>query len=134
MAKKNYAPKSTPTADNPFAALQQLDSLPPPPPHTADTQDQPPGGAAGENLVENANDVLRVHVDRKYRRGKAATLVRGFTGPDDTLQALGKQLKVACGVGGSVKDGEIIIQGDQRDRVIDLLRDLGYTNVKKSGG
>ena len=130
MAKKNYASKSTPAADNPFAALQQLGNLPPPPPHTSDTQDQPLVGA----VPEHANDVLRVHVDRKYRRGKAATLVRGFTGPDDTLQALGKQLKVACGVGGSVKDGEIIIQGDQRDRVIDLLRDLGYTNVKKSGG
>ena len=73
-------------------------------------------------------------VDRKYRRGKSATIVTGFTGSDEALQALGKQLKVSCGVGGSVKDGEIIIQGDQRERVVELLLELGYGNTKKSGG
>jgi translation initiation factor 1 len=129
MAKKNYAPKRPDTQDNPFAALSQLNDLPPPPKDLPTTQ-QAEGGAAGASYT----DPLRVRVDRKYRRGKAATLVTGFTGSEEALTELGKTLKVKCGVGGSVKEGTIIVQGDQRERVIELLLEMGYSNTKPSGG
>lgn len=77
---------------------------------------------------------LRIFMDRKGRKGKGVTLIAGFVGSDDDLKALGKELKSKCGVGGSVKDGEIILQGDHRDKVLKLLQDRGYRDVKKSGG
>lgn len=69
---------------------------------------------------------LRVWRDTKGRAGKVATVVRGFVGRDDDLQTLGRMLKKRCGVGGAVKDGEIIIQGDMRDRVTEILASEGY--------
>ena len=77
---------------------------------------------------------LRVLIDKKKRRGKEVTLVTGFIGKEDDLKDLGKMLKSKCGVGGSVKDGEIIIQGNQRDKVVKLLIEAGYSQTKKSGG
>lgn len=77
---------------------------------------------------------LRVMIDRKKRKGKSVTLVTGFVGPEDDLKDLGKMLKSKCGVGGSVKDGEIIVQGELKDRVVELLKAEGYTNTKASGG
>ncbi|MDE7006504.1 translation initiation factor [uncultured Alistipes sp.] len=85
-----------------------------------------------ETLAPAAQD-LRVWLDRKQRAGKVATLVRGFVGRNDDLQELARLLKTRCGVGGAAKEGEIIIQGDHRDRVIDILIRSGY-RCKKAGG
>lgn len=76
---------------------------------------------------------LRVLVDRKQRKGKEVTLVTDFVGWDDDLKELAKHLKSKCGVGGSVKNGEIIIQGNHFQKIYDLLIDAGY-KVKKVGG
>lgn len=69
-------------------------------------------------------------IDRRARAGKQVTLVKGFVGTDEDLSALGKTLKVKCGVGGTAKDGEITLQGDLRDKVVLLLQVLGY-NAKR---
>lgn len=76
---------------------------------------------------------LRVEIDRKQRGGKTVTLVTGFSGTEDDLKALGKWLKSKCGVGGSAKDKEILIQGDHRQRVVELLIKDGYTATKAKG-
>ncbi|MBR2367535.1 MAG: translation initiation factor [Alistipes sp.] len=75
---------------------------------------------------------LRIWLDR-LKGGRVATVVRGFVGSDEALATLGKELKKSCGVGGTTKDGEIIIQGDHRDRVVELLTKAGY-RCKKAGG
>ncbi len=77
---------------------------------------------------------LRVLIDRKRRKGKEVTLVTGFVGSEEDLKGLGKFLKSKCGVGGSTKDGEIIIQGNKKDKIIELLRAEGYSQTKGVGG
>lgn len=77
-----------------------------------------------------AEQVLRVRIEKKGRGGKTATLVSGFVGTSADLADLGRTLKSKCGVGGSVKDGEILVQGDFRERVVSLLRAMGYTGTK----
>ncbi len=79
------------------------------------------------------NQHLEVWIDKKHRGGKVATLVKGFIGSEADLKALGKLLKSKCGVGGSAKDGEIIIQGNMREKVMEILEKEGY-NYKKVGG
>lgn len=85
-----------------------------------------------DTLPPNKQD-LRVSIDRKQRKGKAVTLVTGFVGTDDDLKDLAKMLKSKCGVGGTAKDGEILIQGEFAEKVVELLKKEGY-KVKRSGG
>ena len=83
-----------------------------------------------QELLPKNQQKLRVKLDRKNRGGKTVTLVTGFVGPEEDLKALGKVLKGKLGVGGSAKDGEIIIQGEFKERVIDILLKEGYKDVK----
>ena len=86
-----------------------------------------------DTLPENEQE-LKVFIDRKQRKGKSVTLITGFVGNEDDLKDLSKQLKSKCGVGGSTKDGEILIQGEHKDKVYDLLINMGYLKTKKAGG
>lgn len=81
---------------------------------------------AEAQTLEPSKQKLIVTLDRSGRAGKQVTLVKGFVGTSEDLAALGKTLKVKCGVGGTAKDGEITIQGDLRDKVTKLLNDMGY--------
>ena len=87
-----------------------------------------------KNEIANEQQELRVKVDRKHRNGKEVTLIEGFEGTKESLEDLGKTLKKICGVGGSVKDGVILIQGTHREKVVEHLLKLGFKNTKKSGG
>lgn len=91
-----------------------------------EADDQPEVEAPAPNQQK-----LRIRLDTKQRAGKAVTLVTGFIGKEEDLEILGKQLKNFCGTGGSVKDGEAIIQGDQRDKVLQWLLKNGYSNTKR---
>ena len=76
---------------------------------------------------------LRVRLDTKQRGGKAVTVVEGFIGTESDLEELGKKLKNFCGTGGAVKEGVALVQGDQRDKVLQWLLKNGYSNSKKAG-
>ena len=82
----------------------------------------------------NYEDVVRVWIDRKGRGGKEVTLIKGIEQPDQYLKELASKLKAQCGVGGSVKNGEIIIQGNHREKIIEILKSEGFVNAKKAGG
>jgi len=91
--------------------------------------------AKGESQEELApkDQQLEAHFSNKGRGGKTVTIIKGYEGADEDLIVLGKMLKKKCGVGGSTKDGEIIIQGDDREKIMKILKKEGY-NVKRVGG
>ena len=84
-----------------------------------------------EQTLIPSQQKIRVRLETKHRAGKAVTVVDGFTGKATDAEELGKKLKTFCGTGGSVKDGEIIIQGDNRDRAMQWLLKNGYSSSKK---
>jgi translation initiation factor 1 len=80
--------------------------------------------------VAKEKQLLRISLDKRNRKGKSVTLITGFSGSETDLDALGKQLKTKCGVGGSTKGGEIIIQGDHRNKVLNILQKEGYVKSR----
>ncbi len=76
---------------------------------------------------------LKVWLEKNARGGKTVSIVRGYVGSEDELEKLAKLLKTKCGVGGSVKNGEILIQGDHREKILKILAEMGH-QVKKAGG
>ncbi|MGB8704320.1 MAG: translation initiation factor [Gillisia sp.] len=89
--------------------------------------------ASDENTPEPKDQHLEAHYSSKGRGGKTVTVIKGFEGAQEDLQKLGKDLKKKCGVGGSAKNNEIIIQGDVRDKVMQFLKEKGF-HVKRVGG
>ena len=81
--------------------------------------------------LQPAQQKLRIILVTKHRAGKAVTLIQGFVGKNEELEDLGKKLKNFCGTGGAVKDGEIIVQGDQREKVMQWLEKNGFKNAKR---
>ena len=81
--------------------------------------------------VSAVNQRIKVRLDKKHRAGKAVTLIESFTGTEEEKVDLGKKLKSYCGTGGSVKNGEILVQGDNRDKVLQWFYQNGYTSAKK---
>jgi translation initiation factor 1 len=91
------------------------------------------GNDSGKLTLPPAQQQLYVWRDSKSRKGKTVTLVRGFSGRDEDLEQLARDLKSLCGAGGTAKDGEVLIQGDFREKVFAYLAEKGY-RVKKAGG
>jgi len=83
-------------------------------------------GDEAQETLDHEDQTLRVHIEKKGRKGKPVSIVTGFVGSDQDLSDLARTLKTKCGVGGSAKDGEIILQGTMRDKIVVVLRGLGY--------
>ncbi len=88
-----------------------------------------PGESVAKRLPSEQK--LEVKLETKHRAGKAVTILEGFIGPESEKEAIGKQLKAFCGTGGSVKDGEILVQGDHRDKIMQWLAKNGFKHVSK---
>lgn len=100
---------------------------------TSDNYEYSDFASALQNTIPAKQQNLKVQLDKKSRGGKQVTLVSGFIGKEDDLKELGKLLKSKCGVGGSAKNGEILVQGDQCFKIVELLTKEGY-KAKKVGG
>lgn len=83
-----------------------------------------------EETLPKEEQELRVRIERKGRKGKTVTLISGFVGQSTDLEELSKALKAKCGIGGSIKEGEVILQGELVERVVALLREMGYTRTR----
>ncbi|MDR1746492.1 MAG: translation initiation factor [Tannerella sp.] len=88
------------------------------------------GEAVETATVAKAQQRLRIALDRRHRGGKTVTLISGFSGTDADLMALGKMLRIKCGAGGAAKEGNIIVQGDFRQKVLDILLNEGYSGSR----
>lgn len=99
--------------------------------YSTDPNFRPGEEPAPEESLAPRQQRLRVRLDTRQRAGKAVTLVEGWVGPETGLDELGRQLKTHCGTGGSVKDGLIIIQGDQRDKITQWLTGKGFSGTRK---
>ena len=90
--------------------------------------------STGENedieTLPKQQQKLRVSIEKNHRGGKTVTIIKNFVGKDEDIKELGRNLKTRCGVGGTTKDGEILIQGDFKERIIEILRKEGYTQTK----
>ena len=102
--------------------------------YSTDPEFRPESEEAAPETLAPQDQQLRIWYETKHRGGKAVSIVAGFEGNEADLNDLGKQLKQACGTGGSVKDGEIIIQGDHRDKILAFLQKKGFSKTKKAGG
>ncbi len=91
----------------------------------------PEENAGEQETQEPQQQQLKIRLDKKHRAGKAVTLVEGFVGSQEDMEDLGKKLKSFCGTGGSVKDGEIIVQGDNCEKVLQWLQKNGYKSAKR---
>lgn len=100
---------------------------------STDPNFRPPVDETPDESLPADKQVLRIWLDR-VKGGKEATVVKGFVMTEDDLSDLARQLKNKCATGGNAKDGNIILQGDHRDKVLAMLLSLGYKNVKKAGG
>ncbi|MEE9439923.1 MAG: translation initiation factor [Saprospiraceae bacterium] len=87
-----------------------------------------------EEVIDKSAMTIRVHLEKKKRAGKSVSIIKGLDIDDDKIDQLAKKIKSVCGVGGSSKHGEILIQGNHRDKIIDILKNEGYKNIKKAGG
>ena len=93
---------------------------------------KPEEAPSNDETLPSGQQDLRVWLEKNHRGGKTATVIKGFVGSTEDLEALGKTLKTKCGTGGSAKDGDIIIQGDHREKIMTILSQLGY-KAKKAG-
>ncbi len=87
-------------------------------------------GEDEQDTIAKEKQQLRISLDKRNRKGKAVTLITGFVGTTEDMEELGKLLKIKCGVGGSAKDGEIIVQGDFRTKILELLQKEGYAKAR----
>ncbi len=98
--------------------------------YSTDPNYMPPSEEEAIDTLTPAEQPLRVILETKHRAGKTVTIVYGFVGSEEDMNLLGKSLKNQCGTGGSVKDGEIIIQGDHRQKIFQYLKQKGYHKAK----
>lgn len=88
------------------------------------------GDSPETDTLPREKQPLRISLDKRHRKGKTVTLITGFSGRESDLQELGKMLKTKCGTGGAAKDGDIVIQGDLREKILGILQKEGYVKAR----